>query len=175
MNFLFIQIIGFVGLFFIILSFQKDKRSFTLAAQMISSFFFMTHYFLLHAWTGSAMNIVSGIRAFTFNKKASIMWLNKKSTIYIFIGLFWIATFFSWQGYISLLPAYSMTMESIALWNDNTKKMRWIFLLSRPGWILYVILSGSYAGMATEIFIVISLLTAIIRFDFLKKTKKMKK
>lgn len=174
MNFILIQFIGFIGLFFVILSFQKDKRSFTLISQLISSVFFMTHYILLNAWTGAAMNLISTLRAYIFYKKNSISWIDHKLIMYLFILLFWIGSFLTWQGYISLLPAISMSLECIALWNNKTKNMRWLMLLARPGWITYSFLVGSYAGIATDILITFSIIGSIIRFDILKQNKRLK-
>jgi len=169
MNFIIIQLIGFIGLLFVVISFQKDRRSFTLISQLVAALFFTAHFSLLSAWTGAAMNGLSATRAYVFNLRDSKKWVNNKIVMYIAILFFWIAGLLTWQGYVSLLPVISLTLESFALWCKNTKYMRWIFLSARPTWIIYDIMVGSYAGLATEVFIVGSITVAIIRFDILKK------
>lgn len=169
MNWLLIQIIGFIGMGLIILSFQKDKRSFTLTSQLFASIFFAIHLIFLGAWTGAAMNIIAGVRAYVFNIRDSFQFLQRDIVMYVFILLIWIGGAVTWSGYVSLLPVYTLTLECIALWSKNQKVMRIVFLLARPGWISYHLFFGSYAGLATEAFVIASLVTAIIRFDILKK------
>lgn len=171
MNWVFIQIIGFIGLLFVVISFQKDRRQFTLISQMISALFFTAHFSLLNAYSGAAMNGISAARAYVFNLRDSKQWIDKKLVMYLFIGFFWSAGLLTWQNYFSVLPIISMTLECFALWNKNTRYMRWLFLAARPTWIIYDVLVGSYAGLATEAFIVGSVVTAIIRFDVLRKSK----
>ena len=169
MDFIIIQIIGFIGLLFVVISFQKDKRSFTLITQLFAALTFFIHFFLLTAWTGAAMNGISAVRAYVFYLRDSKKWIDNKIIMYLFILFFWIAGLMTWESYASLLPVISVTLECFALWNSNTKYIRWLFLSARPTWIMYDFLVGSYAGLTTEAFIVSSLVIAIIRFDILKK------
>lgn len=169
MNPILIQIIGFIGLFFIIISFQKNQRSFTLKSQIFSACFFAVHFFFLNAWTGAAMNTLGSIRAYVFKLRDSKKWLNNNIVMYLFILFFWLAGWLTWQGRLSLLPVFSMTLECFSLWNKKTKHIRWLFLSARPGWIIYNFLVGSYAGLITEAFVVMSIIIAIIRFDIFKK------
>jgi hypothetical protein len=165
MNFIFIQIIGLLGLLFVIISFQKDKKSFTLGVLLLAALFFTTHFLLLGAWTGAAMNGISAVRAYVFNLRDRKTWLNNRITMYLFILFFWIAGLLTWQGYVSLLPVIGMTLECLSLWSKKTRHMRWLFLACTPFWLVYNYMVDSYAGIATEIFIISSLLVAIIRFD----------
>ncbi len=169
---IFIQVIGFIGLLFVVISLQTNKRSSILKLQLLAASFFTLHFGLLMAWTGATMNALSAIRAYIFNQRDSKEWINNKLVMYLFVLCFWGSSILSWQGYISLLPAISMTFECFALWSKNTKHIRWLFFSARPTWIIYNISVGSYAGLVTEIFIIISLLTAIVRFDILKKENK---
>ncbi|MBS3806731.1 MAG: YgjV family protein [Bacteroidales bacterium] len=88
MNPYFIQFIGFLGLLGIVISFQKDKRSFTLIAQLFATLFFTLHFSLLHAWSGAAMNAVAALRAYMFNLRDSKTYLDHRSVMYGFILLF---------------------------------------------------------------------------------------
>lgn len=163
------QGIGFIGLFIVIVMFQVNRRSFTLKLLVFSSIMFVIHFYLLGAWTAVAMNIIGALRAFIFNKRDSLKWLDRKETMYLFIGLFWITGLVAWDGPFSLLPIASMSVECFALWNSNTKKIRWMMLAARPGWLIYNFLVGSYAGLATEIFLISTLLVAVYRFDMREK------
>jgi hypothetical protein len=160
-----VQAIGFIGLFCVFASFQKNKRSFTLLWMLCAGVAFMLHYALLQAWTGAAMNGLSAMRSLTFHLRDSRPWIHHPRTMYVFVLAFWIAGAWTWQGPVSALPVISMTIECFALWDTHTRRIRWLFLSARPGWILYNIIVGSYAGLATEVFIILSLLIAMVRFD----------
>lgn len=162
---LIVQGVGFIGLLIVIVMFQVNRRSFTLKLLVFSSIMFVIHFYLLGAWTAVAMNIIGAFRAFVFNKKESYKWLNRRETMYLFVGLFWTTGFLSWEGPLSLLPIASMSVECFALWNSNTKRIRWLMLAARPGWFIYNVVVGSYAGLATEIFLTSTLLVAVYRFD----------
>jgi len=173
MNPYFIQFIGFLGLLGIVISFQKDKRSFTLIAQLFATLLFALHFSLLHAWSGAAMNAIAALRAFVFNQRDSKTYLDRKSVMYGFILLFWIIGLIVWERPIDLLPVVSMTIECFALWSRKTDNLRWLFLLARPPWIIYHALVGSWAGLATETFILVSISRAIFRFG-VKRNKGRK-
>jgi len=169
MDFLIIQSIGFLGLLCVVISFQKDRKSFTLIAQLFSGLFFAVHFFLLDAWTGAAMMGLAAVRAWSFYLRDEKKWIDHQALMYVFILLFWVAGLLTWQSYLSLLPPISATLECLALWNKKTRYLRWLFLSSRPTWAIYDFLVGSYSALATEAFIAISITIAIIRFDILKK------
>jgi len=156
-------------LLFARLSFQKDNRKFTLIFHILASLFFAIHFGLLGAFTGATMSILAAIRGGFYNLRKSKKWINNPLIPYLFILIFLLGGILTWEGYRSLLPMFSVTLECIALWTFNTKKIRWLFLSARPTMIIYNILVGSLAGLAIEIFLIISLITAIIRFDVLKK------
>ncbi|MBP9718352.1 YgjV family protein [Candidatus Gracilibacteria bacterium] len=169
MNPLLIQLIGGVGVLFLTLSFQKNKRSFTLMSQLAGSCFFLIHFVLLGGWTGVGMNVIAALRSYIFNLREKKSWAKNDMTMYVFVALFWIAGAVTWQGYLSIFPVYAMTLECFALWADTPKKMRRIYLFARPGWIVYDFMMGSYAGLLSEVTIITSLIVAVFRFDRKKK------
>jgi len=169
-----IQAIGLVGLGLNSLSFQKDKRSFTLIVQTLGSIAYVVHFALLTAWTGAAMNALATVRAYTFNLRETKRWIDKPVFLYLMIVAFWIAGVLTWEGWISLLPLAAMTVTSFGIWSTNTKHIRWLFFAGRPFWIVYNIIVGSWAGLASEALIVSSLVTAIYRFDIRGEKEKSK-
>ncbi len=141
---------------------------------MIAAVFFTIHFVLLDAWTGAAMNILAALRAYVFNLRDSKWYIDHPLVVYLFIDLFWIGGLLTWDGFHSILPVISLTLECFALWSKKTKYIRWILLSSFPFWTIYHIIVGSYAGIATESFVAISIIVSIIRFDVLKKIDNQK-
>ena len=160
-----IQGIGFIALILVVLSFQKNSRSHTLIFLFISSMLFGIHFYLLGAYTGAALNGVGAVRALVFNLRDKYKLPGHVSVMWFFIGIFTLAGLYTYSEPFDVLPVIAMNIECFALWNRNTRHVRFIFLTARPFWISYNIISMSIAGIVSEIFLIVSLSVAIWRFD----------
>jgi hypothetical protein len=157
-----IQLIGFAAIGFAFAIFQVNTRKKMLVLSTISCFFWVCHFFLLGAYTGSAMNLLTAGRNYTFYK------LNKKRKRKIFYGLiaaFIVADILTWSGPKSLLPLAGSVIGTIAFWQLNPRKIRLIIIFGPCCWFVYNIIIHSYAGMAADTTGVISILVGIYRFD----------
>lgn len=168
------QLIGIVALLFILFSFQKNKKYSILLFLVIAQVLFTLHFGLLGAWTGAAMNGVAAIRTYIFNQRGTKSWSNNKFWLYMFILLFWASGIITWKGWYSLLPILAMTVDSFAVWNKKTSNIRLIMLIPRPLWFIYNFTVGSYAGMITEVFVLLSIVVGVIRFDIIRSVKEAK-
>jgi inner membrane protein len=164
-----IQGIGYTALFFVILSFQKNKRSKIIFYQIISHIVFILHFGLLYAWTAIAMNVIGALRSIIFYQKDTKVWAQHIIWMYVFMGAFILAGVITWTDYASLLPIIAMVIDTFALWKRSTKSIRFLMLIPRPLWFSYNFLVGSYAGMTTEVVVFTSILIGIVRFDMPKK------
>jgi hypothetical protein len=162
-NQIFIQFLGFVGLATGLVSFQVNKRKKILSLIIWSSLFWSIHFYLLGAYTGSLLNFIGAVRTFAFSK-----YRNYSRSILIlwgFIAAFGVATALTWQGPISLLPAFGVIIGAFTYWQKSPKSIRLLALLSPPAWFIYNTISHSYAGMLTEVLIFIATLIGIYRLD----------
>ncbi|BCL82050.1 YgjV family protein [Ktedonobacteria bacterium brp13] len=173
MNQILIQGIGYVALLFAILSFQKNKRGIILFYQIISQTLFFAHYSLLHAWTGAAINVICTLRAIIFYQKDRKTWAQNVVWVYAFMGAFILTALVTWTNYYGLLAIIATLGDTFALWKGSTKSMRFFMLMPRPLWLLYNLLVGSYAGMTTEVFVFLSVLIGILRFDILNTNSRV--
>jgi hypothetical protein len=62
-----------------------------------------------------------------------------------------------------------MLLTTVSSWFQSEKKIRFLTFPSSPCWLVYNVFNGSFAGVITEIFVMSSLIIAIIRFDIKKK------
>lgn len=164
------QIIGFIALILGVASYQFKLRTKILLTQGAANFLWAIHFYLIGAFTGSALNFVALGRNYTFVK-----YRNKfpgPILPSLFIVIFVAAVIFSWQGYLSLLPLGGMILGTLAFWHKNPTIIRLLSLFCSPMWFVYNLLSGSYPGIIIEMFIFSSILIAIIRYDILKKSEK---
>ena len=171
-NNLIAQGIGMVGLIFAIISFQNNKRKLILLFLGLGQMCFIVHFALLGVWTASAMNVVGATRTFFFMQRGRKKWMDSDILMYVFVCLFFIAGILSWQNWLSILPIMAMAVETIGVWQKNPRKIRLIVTIPRPMWITFNTIHRSYAGVMTEVFVIASLLTAIIRFDILPWVKQ---
>lgn len=167
------QIIGIAGLIFAIITFQNNSHKGILFYQIIATIFFTIHFSLIGAFTGAAMNLLGGARNAVFYHRDK-KWANSKIWLYIFLTIYIIAGILTWKNIYSILPVTAMVVSTVGVWIKNPKLTRFIVLPTSPCWLIYNLVSSSYAGVLAEIFIFSSIIAAIIRFDFLKKGKELK-
>jgi hypothetical protein len=171
-NNLIAQSIGMVGLVFAIISFQNNKRNLILVFLGLAQMCFIAHFALLGIWTAVSMNVVGAMRTFFFVFRGRKKWMDSNFVMYTFICLFVIAGILSWQNWLSFLPIMAMIIETIGVWQEDPRKIRFIVIIPRPLWITFNVIHHSYAGVLTELFVITSLITAIVRFDFLPWIRK---
>ena len=87
------QGIGLVAIACSLLSFQAKKRSGIMAMQMSASMLFCIKLFLLGAWTGACLDLISFFRTLIFanNQKkwaSSPLWLVFFATVMVVTGIF---------------------------------------------------------------------------------------
>ncbi len=174
------QIIGFGGAGLNFLSFQQRKRSCIIGVQIGAAVLFIIHYILLgvagdgEAFSGAALNFISLIRSIVFinNHKK---WAKSPVWLVLFVIISAVAAILTWEAWYSFLPSAAMILTTVSYWMKSETKIRLITFPSSPCWLIYNIIVGSVAGIITECIVMLSLIIAIVRYDILKKEKKVKK
>jgi hypothetical protein len=167
-----IQGIGFLAFFFVIISFQKKGRVSILLIMLIGLLLFAIHYGLLKAWTGAVMNIIEAGVVFIAYKKDTQSWAKQKFWPYAFIIIYILVGLLTAKTLVNLLPIIAQIFGAIAVWQANPKAIRLFMLVPRPLWFTFNLAVGSYAGMVTEIFLLLSVVIGIVRFDIFDRSKK---
>ncbi len=162
------QVVGFIAMAIIVISYQQKTHKNILVFQMVSGLLFTAHYILIGAYTGAIMNLVGAFRSLVYsnrNKKwaSSIIW-----PILFSIG-FLISGILTWENAFSVLPLIAMLMSSVVLWIEKPKINRIFSLPTSTCWLIYNIKTDSLAGIATEVFILTSIVIGIIRLDIKKE------
>lgn len=167
-----VQGIGFLALFFVILSFQKKDRLSLLLVMLIGLLLFVVHFSLLGAWTGSLMNLIEAGVVFVSFKKETAAWARKVFWPYLFITAYVITGALTYRASSDMLPIVAQIVGAMAVWQKNPRTLRFTMLIPRPLWFIYNAIVGSYAGVLTEALILCSVFVGIIRFDVLGRTEK---
>lgn len=167
-----IQGIGFIGMLLAVWSFQHNRRGRILLLQILSSCFWVVHFLLLGAFTGSIMNLISVARGSVFYHRDR-KWAGNMIWLYVFMGSFILGAVFTWKNSFSLLPMVAMIISTISTWMKNPRNIRLVMLLSPPCWFTYNLISGSIAGMMTEVIVFSSIIIGVVRFDLLKTPESL--
>ncbi|MEN8905051.1 MAG: YgjV family protein [Clostridiales bacterium] len=162
------QIIGLFGFISIVYSFQNNDRRKILYFQILGNILFCLHFYLIGSPTGSAMNFLGIVRGLLFNQRNDKKWADNVIFMYIFLFVFSLAGYLTWEGIFSFLPTLGAVIGTIGLWIKNPSRIRTLCLIASPCWLIYNIHSNSIAGILTETFVTVSIIVAIVRFDFLK-------
>ena len=168
------QVIGFVGTIVSFIIFQQNKRSRIIGLQILSTSLFTVHYILLGAFTGAALNLIAVTRSIVFYNNDK-KWAKSPAWLWFYIVVSVVASVLTWENWYSILPAIALVLTTIANWMKSETKIRLISFPNSPCWLIYNAITGSVAGVVTECIVMTSLIIGIIRYDILKKEKKVKK
>ena len=164
------QLIGFLGLIGAMTAYQMKTQKKIVTVQIVSCSFFTIHFLMLGAYTGALLNLIAAIRSVVFANKDK-KWGRSNLWILFFSIVCIIAVGFTWEGYLSLLPMAGMVLTTISWGIEKANLVRIISLPSSPLWIVYNLASKSTAGVLTELFVMTSIITAVVRLDIKKKAK----
>lgn len=165
MRFLLIQAVGFLGTILFFLSFQFKSNKNLFRVQFLSYLCYTTHLLMLGAVTGGISYILNTVRSFCLGSKYAF--LKGKWMCRIICVLQVITLFFTWDGWLSMLPVVANIASTIGGYTHNARKIRiaGIFINS-PLWIVYDILVGSWAGVVDELVSEASMLLSIYRYGW---------
>lgn len=158
------QVSGIIAMVLIIVSYQQRTRFRILMFQIAANLFFIISYFLLKAYTGSAMSFLSLSRSVVFSV---LLGRNKDNTVWliVFILAFVIAGILTWSGIASLFAMIASLIVTVALHTNDKRRMRLLLLLCPVFYFVYNFINRSYGGMGTDLFGIASAAIAIWRFD----------
>lgn len=164
-TFLIGQLFGVLAMITGILMYQFKKHKTIMLLMLLCSTFWCIHFAFLKAATGVVMNVINVARAMVFTQRDK-PWCEKKWVPAAFSVASVIAVIFTWEGIYSLLPCVASIAATIGSWQKDTQKLRLYTIVVCIGWFTYNAIKGSWAGMANELFIFFSVLTALWRFHF---------
>ena len=166
-----IQGIGVLGILAAVIAFQAKTHRNIILFRNANTLLFALQYFLLDAYSGAAMNMLSLVR----NEIYSWCIRRNKKTIYaqiIFCSIYIVSGILTWAGIESLIIIISKFFSTYAYGVKDTKWLRILTLISVSCMLVYNAFAGSLAGVACEILTIISLVIALVRFYVLPKLKK---
>lgn len=170
---IFVQAIGFIPSLISILSIQLRNRKKILVMQLAAGFMWVTHYYLLGAYTAVLTNSIGIFRSTIsyFNDRkwaSSILWL------FLIIALSVGASVLTWAGPVSLLPSVSLICTATGFWIHNLRVTRILMVVQSPCLLVYDIATGSWGCAVIEAVAFLSFILAIVRLDVIPALKAKK-
>lgn len=160
------NIVGFLALIFIFLTFFFDERKTILTVQTFGIIFLGVHFYLIGENSVIFFSILLALRniLYAFVKEAQ----HQNLIMWIWLGLYFAILWFTWVGFISFLPFLGSVFGTIAFRFMNTMHIRFCLLCSIAPWIVYALLVDSLPTLLVELVMLSSVLINIVRFDILK-------
>lgn len=165
MEFLLIQLLGFIPSIIAFTALQSGSRKRILSLQILCCILWIIHYALLGATSAVVTNIVGLGRAVicSFNDRK---WASHKAWLIFFLLCYAVVTpVLGWDGLHCLLLSAAMMLVTVALWSHNMRLTRLLYLLNSPLILVYNLFARSYSSVIIEIFALASFLIAVWRFD----------
>ena len=164
-NYLWIQVIGFVGTILFFASYQCKSNKNLFRIQFVSYLFYTIHLLLLGAVTGGVSYMINTVRSFCLGSKSEFA---RSRTMCAIICLLQVLTLiFTWTGWIAILPVAANIAATIGGYTHNAKKIRMAgMFINSPLWMIYKIIVGSWAGILDEIVTECSMILSVIRYGW---------
>ena len=172
------QLIGFVAMFFSLISFQAKTRGGIIALQILSNSILVVQYFLLGYSTGEVYysavvaNFIGLFRNAIYSMRGKWKIARSKVVPAVAILLFIVSGIFTYKTPFDILPIFSMCVSSIAFFMREERLIRYLSVLVILPWVVYSIYAGNIASIISDSMNLLSVLIAIIRFDIFFRDSK---
>ena len=167
--FVIIQSLGILTLIIYVVSLQQRNKETFLLLQTGGTLLFILQYALTGRSTGAIVFGIVAIRGFVFYyyKKKNIK--PAKIVLVVFLLALTVATYFTWQNMLSIIPFIATVAKTLGTWQDDMKWIRRTSVIAQSIMILYNITASMYTGALTEVCNLTSTIIAIWRYDFRKQ------
>ena len=164
-----IQIIGIAGMICSVACFQANTHKHIMGWQIATNLLFAVQYLMFGALSGFVINIISLLRSAIFYFKGQAKWADWKGWLPLIMITVIIAGFFTYDGWVSLLPVGAVLVNTVSFSFTNPKMVRATILTASPMWLTYHAMNHSLGGVIAETIGILSVLVGMLRFDTKKK------
>ena len=162
------QLIGFVATVLCFLIYQQKDRKRILFVKLLADLTWMLHYFLLSAYSGVAICIISTIRAIVFLNPEK-KWADKRFWVPLFLLMAGVMGYLTWNGIFSLFPILASVISIISFAQNKPKITRLLAFPVSASLLTYDFYIHSIPGIVNESAVIISSFIGLLRYD--KKSK----
>ena len=163
-------IVGILAVVFYAFSYQQKQRNNIIIFNAIARVLFIVQYLLLSAFEGAVLDVAGLLSSVLAGQKDKTFIAKHKTAIMIIVNLLIIgAGLLVYRDIFSLLPIIGVLLHTSAFWITDEKIIRRVSFVGSPFWLVYNIVSGAYGSCIGDILSMVSIGTAIVRYDVKKK------
>ena len=173
-NFIISQILGFIALVLVCLSYSFNNKKSFLAYQIIANSFYAASFLVLGVLVGGMNTIISIIRV-------SVLYILEKhdqkppTWLFVLFSLLYLLTGnLCFQSIYDLLAIIAYEIFNMAMFIRDITFTRLMMVFPNVMIVVYNILSQTYTNAALDMCEIIVLITMIIRFSWARQNKKFK-
>ena len=170
------NIVGLLAVGMFVMSYQFKTRKILIIFNAGSRLLYVLQYILLGAFSGAALDGVAFVISLIFERRDRGFFARHKALTLVLCYLpVLVAGALTYAGPLSLLPILAVISETIALWLIRERHIRIVSLVGQPLWFTYNIFNLAYGSALGNIIGIVSIGTALVRYDILGKEKPKEK
>ena len=164
--------VGIAAVIVYLLSYQQKTQKKIAAFNMTCRGLYVLQYVLLGAFSGAVLDILCMIALLPAQRKGKVwvqkgrIWIIAASALALIV-----AGLLLDQSIFGLLVILGCILQMLAFWMDSEKKVRLVCLMACPCWLAYNLASGAFGSSIGDVMSMISILVAMVRYDFKKNEK----
>ena len=158
------QILSIIAMGLTIFSFQMKKRKQILIFQTVGTGFFLASFLLLGSWTAACLNVVFLARNIIFYFGEDKKWAKHPIWLPVILAAVIGAGALGYVSPLDLLPIIGSIFGTVATYMKNENTFRLLKLGDSPLWLAYNAVIPSIGGVICEVFNIISIIVALIRY-----------
>lgn len=167
---LFAQIVGVLAVATLLLSYQQKKRKNIILWNITARTLYIIQYVVLGAFEGVALDIMGALSSVVAQKKDSNVIKKYLFLVIAVLNLLIVAVgLLLYKNIFSLFPIAGVIFQTSALWMSKEKYIRLVSFLGTPFWLVYNLSSLAYGSAIGDVLTLVSIGTAIYRFDIRRK------
>lgn len=174
------QLIWFVALFFVFLAFKETNDKKLIIYLAIGSSIWGIHFSLLWLFAAAGINFFD-----IFKNLAALKWKRNNYWVSFFVIsylIIWVLSYLYTEKLFSFLPTITSILWAVWVLYFHGIKMRLFLIATLLIWFVYNFIGGSYAGMTSDIILILATFYGIYKlktwksiYDFFPQIKGKKR
>lgn len=167
--FIIAQILSIISCIINVIGLQCKTKKNILISMVFGGITSFVALFMLKAYSGFILQLIFVIQViinYIFDiKKIKI----GKIHIALYILIAFICGISTYKDFIDILPLIATVLHTVTILQPNEKRLRIINLCSVSSWVPYYIYVMAYGNLVSVLFIIVSNVMAILRYDLKQK------
>lgn len=164
------QVVGILAVVTFLISYQLKERKNIILCNAVSRILYIVQYIMLGAFEGAILDVLGFLVSIIAHNKDRVI-IRKHLRFYIIlinISMFLVGLCM-YKNIFSLCPVIGVMLHTGAFWMTDEATIRRVSFLGSPFWLIYNIASRAYGSALGDIFTMVSIMFAILRYDVWRK------